>query len=81
MPAVAVAVARVSVTPAPPLSIVPPPLRDFVLKVSGEYAIVIEASSIEDAQALALADEWAGRATAHLQEVGNDNQLDFEVGR
>lgn len=74
------ALALVSVPPAPPLSIVPPPLREFVLRVSGEYAVIIEASSIEDARSLALAQKWARRATAHLQEVGNDNQLDFEVG-
>jgi len=58
------------------------PTLEFVLKVDGEYAIGIEAASIEDAQALALADEWLEQRSARLVEVGNDNnQLDFVVGR
>jgi len=57
-------------------------LLEFVLKVDGEYAVGIEAASIEDAQALALAQEWLEPTPARLQEVGNpDNQVDFTVGR
>lgn len=63
-----------------PVTPAPAP-RDFVLRVEGEYAIVVEAPSIEDAAALAQADEWPERRSAHLVEVGNeDNQLDFQVG-
>jgi uncharacterized protein YciI len=54
---------------------------EFVLRVAGDYAVIIEAPNIEDAQALALADEYPCRARASLQEVGDqDDQLDFEVG-
>lgn len=56
-------------------------MTDFVLRVDGEYPIVMEAESIEDAAAFAQADEWPWRRSAYLVEVGNeDNRLDLVVG-
>lgn len=55
--------------------------REFVLRVESEYAIVIVAPSIEDAKALALAEEWPERRRARLIGVGDEgNQCDFVVG-
>lgn len=59
-----------------------PAMRDFALHVEGEYSIIVGASSIEDAMIYAQAAEYPEPKSAHLVEVGDDdNQLDFTVGR
>lgn len=56
--------------------------RDFVLRVDGHWAVVVDAPTIEDAMLIAECGDWPHQLDASLVEVGDpDNWVDFVVGR